>query len=52
MGYRPQARRIIKKLHDDYMSNRITKEEFMQRYCDPNNYQLEAVGGNRSHRFK
>ncbi|MBK3395428.1 hypothetical protein HPY23_02575 [Methylobacterium sp. IF7SW-B2] len=33
------------------MSDRISKEEFMQRYRDPNNYQPETVSGNRSHRF-
>ncbi|WP_207546504.1 HNH/ENDO VII family nuclease, partial [Methylobacterium indicum] len=50
MGHKPGEE--YKKLHDDYMSDRITQEEFMQRYRDPNNYQPEAVSGNRSHRFE
>lgn len=36
-------------LRDDYLSGRITKDEFMQRYRDPDNYEVQHPGRNRSH---
>ncbi|POO56710.1 PAAR-like domain-containing protein [Agrobacterium rosae] len=50
MGHKPGHE--YRTLHRDYMENRITKDEFLQKYRDPNNYQPESVNGNRSHRYE
>ncbi|MBO0126519.1 hypothetical protein JZX88_12740 [Agrobacterium sp. OT33] len=34
------------------MDGRISKDEFLQKYRDPNNYQPESINGNRSHRYE
>lgn len=39
-------------LHRDYMDGRISKDEFLQKYRGPNNYQPESINGNRSHRYE
>ena len=36
-------------LRDDYLSGRITKEQFLKRYRDPNNYRVEDPMRSRSH---
>lgn len=41
-----------RKLHKDYMDGKITKEEFMTSYRDPNNYQPESPSENRSRKYE
>ncbi|WP_457189532.1 HNH/ENDO VII family nuclease [Nocardioides sp. P5_E3] len=38
-----------RKLRDEYLSGKITKEEFLERYRDPRNYEVAHPGRNRSH---
>ncbi|MGH2272182.1 RHS repeat-associated core domain-containing protein [Anaerohalosphaeraceae bacterium U12dextr] len=40
-----------KKLHDDYMSGKISKDEFLKRYRDPQNYHPQSISGNRSQKY-
>ncbi|WP_109507300.1 SpvB/TcaC N-terminal domain-containing protein [Nocardioides speluncae] len=47
MGHLPG--REYRKLLDDLKSGRITESEFLKRYRDPKNYQVEHAGRNRSH---
>lgn len=37
------------RLREDYLTKRITKEEFLRQYQDPNNYRVEDPSRNRSH---
>src|SRR3989338_2851283 len=39
-------------LKQDYLSGKISKEEFLKEYRDPNNYQPELPKNNRSHKFE
>ncbi len=48
MGHKPDAK--YSDLHRDYMDGKITKEEFLHRYRDPNNYRPELPINNRSHK--
>ena len=41
-----------RKLHKDYMDDKISKEQFLKEYRAPKNYQPEAVGANRNRRFE
>jgi len=50
MGHKPGKE--YKKLHQDYMDGKITKEEFLKEYRDPNNYQPESQSANRSHKYE
>lgn len=50
MGHIPGKE--FRKLHADYMSGKISKEEFLREYRDPKNYRPEGVGPNRSHRYE
>lgn len=36
-------------LRDQYLSGKISKEEFLKRFRDPDNYRVENPGRNRSH---
>ena len=47
MGHLPGEE--YRKLRDDYLSGRISKEEFLRRYRDPDNYEVADPGRNRSH---
>ena len=47
MGHRDET---YKKLHDRYMNDEITKEEFLKEFHDPNNYHPQTVNSNRSRR--
>jgi ribosomal protein S20 len=47
MGHVPEHE--YRDLLDDYLHHRITKEEFLEEYRDPDNYQVEHPGRNRSH---
>ena len=50
MGHKPG--REYKKLHDDYMSGKISKEEFEREYHNPENYRPEAPSANRSRKYQ
>ncbi|MBQ5980656.1 MAG: HNH/ENDO VII family nuclease [Prevotella sp.] len=50
MGHKPDAK--YSDLHRDYMDGKITKEEFLHRYRDPNNYRPELPINNRSHKYE
>ncbi len=50
MGHKPGNE--YRDLHQDYMDGKITKDEFLKEYRDPNNYQVESVSANRSHKFE
>ena len=41
-----------RKSHQDYIDGKITKEEFLKEYRDPNNYKPEAPSANRSGQFE
>ena len=41
-----------RKLHKDYMDEKLSKEEFLKEYRDPKNYQPESPGANRSRKFE
>jgi hypothetical protein len=46
MGHKPEEQ--YKYKHADYMSGKISKEEFLSWYRDPNNYRPQSVWSNRS----
>ena len=50
MGHKPGNE--YRKLHQDYMDGRITREEFLKEYRNPDNYQPESPSANRSHRYE
>ena len=50
MGHKPDAK--YSDLHRDCMDGKITKEEFLHRYRDPNNYRPELPINNRSHKYE
>jgi HNH/ENDO VII superfamily nuclease with conserved GHE residues/Domain of unknown function (DUF4150) len=50
MGHKPGF--DYKKLHQDYMNGKISQEDFLQQYRNPNNYRPESVSGKRSHRYE
>jgi hypothetical protein len=50
MGHKPGNE--YWRLHEDYMDGKISKEEFLQKYRDPDNYQPESPSANRSHRWE
>lgn len=39
-------------MHEKYMSDEITKEQFLEWYKDPSNYQPESPHNNRSHKYE
>ncbi|RLJ30672.1 RHS repeat-associated protein [Chryseobacterium sp. 7] len=41
-----------RKLHKDYMDNKITKEKFLEQYRNAKNYQPESKSANRSHKYE
>lgn len=47
MGHTPDNE--YRKLRENYLSHKITKEEFLAEYRDPTRYQVEHPGRNRSH---
>ncbi len=47
MGHVPG--REYKNLREEYLSHRITEEEFLKEYRDPNNYRVQDPSRNRSH---
>lgn len=47
MGHVPG--REYKNLREEYLSHRITEEEFLKEYRDPKNYRVEDPSRNRSH---
>lgn len=47
MGHIPGKE--YRKLHNDYTSGKITREQFLREYNNPLNYRPEAPGSNRSH---
>ncbi|UIY32775.1 GH-E family nuclease (plasmid) [Neorhizobium galegae] len=50
MGHKPGHE--YRTLHRDYVEGRLSKDEFLRQYRDPNNYQPESINGNRSHRYE
>ncbi|MBV1927970.1 MAG: HNH/ENDO VII family nuclease [Gammaproteobacteria bacterium] len=50
MGHKPGHE--YRKSHKDYMDGKISKEEFLNSYRDPNNYQPEYPSTNRSHKYE
>ena len=50
MGHKPGKE--YKKIHQDYMDGKITKEQFLKEYQNPKNYQPEAISPNRSHKYE
>ncbi|ELY27490.1 hypothetical protein C499_10514 [Halogeometricum borinquense DSM 11551] len=50
MGHKP--RREYRKLHQKYISGLISKEEFLNRYRDPDNYRPEKPKANRSRKYE
>lgn len=50
MGHKPGNE--YWRLHEDYMDGKISKEEFLEKYRDPDNYQPESPSANRSHRWE
>ena len=47
MGHVPG--REYKNLREEYLSHRITEEEFLKEYRDPKNYRVQDPSRNRSH---
>ena len=41
-----------KDLHKDYMDGKISKEEFLREYRNPDNYIPQSRYSNRSHKFE
>ena len=41
-----------KKLHQDYMNGKISKEKFLEEYRNPSNYQPQSRRTNRSHKYE
>lgn len=39
----------FRKTHSDYMNGKISKDEFLKEYTDPNNYKVEDPKRNQSH---
>lgn len=50
MGHMPEHE--YRTLHKDYMDGKISEEEFLKQYRDPNNYRPESPSANRSHRYE
>jgi hypothetical protein len=50
MGHKPGHE--YRKLHKDYMDEKISLDEFLKQYRDPKNYQPESPSANRSHRYE
>jgi hypothetical protein len=50
MGHKPGKE--YKKLHKDYMDGKITKDEFLKEYRNPQNYQPESQAANRSRKYE
>ncbi|GAB3041200.1 HNH/ENDO VII family nuclease [Natronobiforma cellulositropha] len=50
MGHKPGEEYWRK--HEAYMKGQITKEQFLQWYHNPNNYQPESPSANRSHKYE
>ena len=50
MGHKPGKK--YSDLHKDYMDGKITKEEFLREYRDPNNYWPEDWLENQSHKWE
>jgi len=48
MGHKEKT---YKELHDDYMNGKITKEEFLREYHNPENYHPQTINSNRSRRY-
>ncbi|MGW9825521.1 Flp pilus assembly pilin Flp [Brevibacterium pityocampae] len=48
MGHLPGEE--YRKLHEEYINGKITREDFLEKYRDPDNYQVEDPGRNRSHK--
>ena len=47
MGHLPGAK--YSALREEYLTHKITLEEFLQKYQDPNNYRVEDWLRNRAH---
>ena len=50
MGHKPGME--YRKLHQDYMDGKITKEKFLEVYRDPKNYRPESPSANRSGKYE
>ena len=48
MGHLPEEKYSVK--HREYMEGRMSKEDFLAWYRDPNNYRPELPSTNRSHK--
>ena len=49
-GHIPEEKYSV--VHEDYMSGKITKEQFLEWYRDPTNYRPELLSTNRGHQFE
>lgn len=50
MGHKPGKE--YKKLHQDYMDGKISKEDFLKEYRNPKNYEPQSRTTNRSHKYE
>jgi len=50
MGHKPGKE--YRKLHQDYMNGKISKEKFLEEYRNPNNYLPQSRQSNRSHKHE
>lgn len=50
MGHKPGQK--YSDVHQQYMDDIITKEEFLDWYKDPDNYRPELPGTNRGHAYE
>jgi len=50
MGHKPGKE--YRKLHKDYMDGKISKEQFLREYRNPENYKPESRKENQSHRHE
>ena len=50
MGHKPGKE--YRKYHKDYMDGKISKEEFLEIHRNPEHYQPELPGPNRSHKYE
>lgn len=50
MGHKPGSE--YKKYHDDYMNGNMSKEDFLKKHRDPDNYRPEDPSSNRSNNGK
>lgn len=50
LGHDPERKHS--DLLDDYLSHKITKEQFLVEYRDEGNYRVEFSDVNRSHRYE